>query len=171
MQNKIVSALFLFLLFTFQLKAQLFPKEGSKLNYRLIGFSFPAENKISKYKIELASGMHNTEDSFAKNIIKSLDCETNKLVAEVPSFGMEYTWRVVNKNNTENNSRLHHFSTGIIPEADTHITRLRIAKNADKYEDAYVFLDGNKALYDMNGNPVWYLPEIEGSNATPADIK
>ena len=43
--------------------------------------------------------------------------------------------------------------------------RLRIIKHAVKYKDAYVFLDGNRALYDMEGHPVWFLPDVERFNA------
>ena len=34
-------------------------------------------------------------------------------------------------------------------------------KNAQTYKNAYVFVDGTRALYDMQGNPVWFLPNID----------
>ena len=44
--------------------AQIFPKEGSKLHYRLVGFSFPAASQSGKYTLEIANGNYNSEDSF-----------------------------------------------------------------------------------------------------------
>ena len=156
---KILTVLF-FLTIPGKTWAQILPKEGSKLNYRIIGFSFPAGNTGCKYKIEIAAGNFNSEESFKKNIITSFSNDKNKIIGEVPSFGKEYTWHVVhmNKNGTQTKSALHHFSTGMIPEMDTNIIRFRVIKPAEKYKDAYIFLDGIGALYDMNGKPVWFLP-------------
>ncbi|MCW3122174.1 MAG: hypothetical protein JWQ38_1666 [Flavipsychrobacter sp.] len=142
--------------------AQILPSEGSRLNYRLIGFSFPATGKqAGKYAVEIAAGYYNAEDSFAKNIIKTLPGKQNKLITEVPWWGSDYTWRIATSTNKKN--ELHHFSTGAVRLTDTNARRLRVIHPADKYKDAYVFLDGNKALYDMNGHAVWYLPVIEGT--------
>ncbi len=156
--------LFLFFILTGRLKSQILPSEGSKLNYRLIGFSFPETgSQVNNYTIEIAAGDYYSEDSFKKNVIKKLPVKQNKIIAEVPSFGRQYTWRAVTANNPESRkSEFHHFSTSMVPEVDTNIARLRIITPAEKYKDGYVFLDGNKALYDMNGHPVWYLPDIEG---------
>ncbi len=159
---KIITVLFLSLFITMQINARILPKEGSKLHYRLIGFSFPDEPQNGKYKLEIADGYFNQADSFKKNIINSTTGKKNKIIAEVPAFGKQYTWRVVFAGGNEASGTLHHFSTTIIPFADTNVTRLRITKRAEKNKDAYVFLDGARALYDMNGRPVWYLPDIEG---------
>jgi len=156
-----------------QAKAQILPKENSILNYRLIGFSFPAMPQTGEYKIEIATGHYNTEDSFKENIILSSEIKTNKQIEEVPSFDIAYTWRVVYKNAQSTiKSELHHFSTAIIPEVDTNKFRFRIINKAKKYKDAYVFLDGSKALYDMKGFPVWYLPGIKsGTSPYLFDLK
>ncbi len=145
--------------------SQILPKENSILNYRIIGFSFAPVPGVSKYKIEVALGNFFSPDSFKRNIIYSSYCKNNKIIAEVPSFGKQYTWRIICKDNTSGDSKiegLHHFSTSIISDVDTAVTRLRVLQQALKYEDAYVFLDGNRALYDMHGQPVWYLPDIDG---------
>ncbi|MFI5140131.1 MAG: aryl-sulfate sulfotransferase, partial [Sphingobacteriales bacterium] len=117
-----------------------------------------------KYKIQIAQGHYDNVDSFKKNIIASFSNDSNKIIGEVPSFGKEYTWRTVfaNIDSTKTKGQLHHFSTMIIPEVDTSVTRLRITKSAEKYKDAYVFIDATKVLYDMNGMPVWFLPNIDG---------
>ena len=158
------------------LLAQILPIEGKALHYRLIGYSFPSEQQIINYKLEIAAGNCITEDSFKKNIIKTISAKKNKIIAEVPSFGSQYTWRVIytGKNSTATKSEFHHFSTTIVSNIDTTVTRLRIIKPAVKYKDAYVFLDGNRALYDITGNPIWYLPNIEDSfkgNGMLSDIK
>ena len=102
---KILTVLF-FLTIPGKTWAQILPKEGSKLNYRIIGFSFPAGNTGCKYKIDIASGNFNSEESFKKNIITSFSSDKNKIIGEVPSFGKEYTWHVVymNKNGTQTKS-------------------------------------------------------------------
>jgi len=168
---KKLSFLFIFFITANQLYAQILPKEGVVLNYRLIGFKFPAEKNANKCKLEIAKGNYNTEDSFRKNIIKTIPCEKNKIIGEVPFFGESYTWRVVYANKTKIKSELHHFSTGIIPEVDTSKVRLRIIQPAEKYKDAYVFLDNNKAMYDMKGNPVWFLPDKISKGMYPTDLK
>ena len=164
---------FLLVLLPFALSAQVLPKDRSELNYRLIGFSFPSKNKTVNYTLEIAKGNYESEASFKKNIIKSIPGATNKIIAEVPSFGSQYTWCAVYtvSDARETATKLFHFSTGYIPEVDTGVARLRITRPASEYSDAYVFLDDYKTLYDMNGNPVWYLPEIEGGKITPRDLK
>jgi len=156
--------------------AAVFPKEGSKLNYRLIGFSLPYDSENGKYKIEIAIGYYNNIDSFKKNIVVTTTSEKNKLITEVPSFGKKYTWRAVNATNgrTEQESQLYHFSTGFIPVVDTSMFRLKIVKQAEKFKDDYVFVDALGTLFDMKGNPVWYLPGVKyepNTTIQPRDIK
>lgn len=174
----IVFSVCLCLLFCPGLQAQFFPREGSLLNYRIIGFSFPLSydgpgERVEKYTIEIASGDYSSETAFEKNIIIAAKSKSNKIIAEVPSFGSQYTWRVIysGHNSRKMNSGLFHFTTGMIPEVDTCITRLRITTPAAKHKDAYVFLDDSRVLYDMSGHPVWYLPLIEGIPIAPRDLK
>src|ERR1035438_8106522 len=90
---KFLAVLFFSFLFPRLLYAQIMPAEGSKLNYRLIGFKFPPEPHAGNYKIEIATSNCNTEDSFKKHIIETFAVKKNKIIAEVPSFGAQYTWR------------------------------------------------------------------------------
>ncbi len=160
----LISAFFLFV-FPLHLISQILPKEGSSLTHRLIGFSFPSQEKVTNYKLEIAAGYNVTEDSFRNNIIKTLSGKEAKIIAEAPSFGSQYTWRTTSIiNNITTKSDLHHFSTLAIPDVMRSTTRFRILQPAIKYNDAYVFLDGNKGLYDMNGQPIWYLPALGGIN-------
>ncbi len=150
------------------------PKENAVLNYRLIGFSFPGKEDIIDYKIEIARGYFTGEDSFKKNIIVSQSAAKNKIIAEVPAFGSQYTWRIIYPAGTPVETpagRLFHFSTAMIPAVDTNNMRLRICKPAEKYGDAFVFLDGNGVLYDVSGRPIWFLPQIEGKKPEPIDLK
>ena len=157
--HKILIVFFIYLASFYQLDAQIFPRESSRLNYRIIGFSFPSKPTVNKYNIEIAAGAYNSEDSFKKNIIKSFSGDNNKIIGEVPAFGKQYTWRYIYMNPVQIKSSFYHFSTGIIPEADTNVTRLRIMKHAEKHKDAYIFSDAARTLYDMNGMPVWFVPE------------
>ena len=157
------SFLLLAISFSARLSAQLFPTEGSKLHYRIIKLSVPQITSGVNYTFEIASGNYGTEDSFKKNMIISLSSNENKTIAEVPAFGERYTWRVISANKTISaKSELHHFSTGMIPNVDTNVSRLRILKSNDQVGAAYVFVDGKRTLYDMKGLPVWYLPALPG---------
>ncbi len=173
---KTLSLLFLFISSYYQLGAQVFPREGSKLCYRIIGFSFPVQVGANKYKIEIAKGAYDTESDFEKNVTASVFTKKNKTIAEVSSFGQQYTWRIIcyTSTNSTTKSILHHFSVNITPDVDTSATRLRVTKDMGKYKDAYVFIDGNKALYDMKGNPVWYMRGTEqasNQNIVVRDLK
>ncbi len=169
----------LLLLFTssyHQICAQVFPKEGSSLCYRLIGFSFPAGASVTQYKLEIATGSYSNAADFEKNIVKSVSCKKSKVITEVPYFGCQYTWRVIPAGSKAVVTKdvLHHFSVKITQDVDSASTRLRIISPAEKYKDAYVFIDGARALYDMNGKPVWFLPGTElkvNQKAYPRDLK
>ncbi len=169
--------LFLFLLASsFQgVTGQVLPSEGGKLSYRIIGFTFPAQNWATSYDIEIANGTQTAEAGFYKNVIKTIHSKSNKIIGEVPAFGKPYTWRIVlmGKDGTKTKSYLYHFSTLMSRNVDPAVSRLRITKAAEKYKDAFVFVDGMRALYDMKGNPVWFLPGTDGANKEVAtrDLK
>jgi len=146
------------------------------LHYRIIGFYAPVVHKTNNNLLEIAIGYYHSEDSFKKNIIVSQKGDNSKTIAEVPAFGKTYTWRMTfNSGSTNEKSELHHFSTIMDPKVDTANVRCRITKSAEKYKDAYVFYDNNRVLYDMNGRPVWYLPDVKGlchdENAELCDLK
>lgn len=152
-------------------RAQVWPLEGSSLHYRLIGFSVPVVSRVREYRLEVAPGYYNSVDSFTKNVIKIQRSKSCKMVAEVPAFGADYTWRVIGNNVSKN--VLHHFRTSFSENVDTTHLRLKVLTQALNYKGAYVFLDGNKVLYDMKGNAVWYLPErtLEATGWDVTDLK
>jgi hypothetical protein len=157
-----------------QLSSQILPIENSKLNYRLIGFSFPVDPNAIKYTIEIAAGAYDVAGAFAKNISLSVDSKTNRLIAEVPSFGKQYTWRIVytDKKKVSRESALYHFSTMMNPHVDTGKLRLRILlPAAPQYKDDYVAVDGGGVVYDMKGRPVWFIPDTNGFGGNVACLQ
>lgn len=175
-RSKIVCILFLFSILPSLLTGQTKPLEGASLNYTIIGCSFPDIKHTQYYTVQIALGHYNNEDSFQKNIILTVKGDENKLIAQVPAFGKEYTWRAVyyTHHSAEIKSELHHFSTRMAKWVNTDSMRLRIITPATDHKDDYVFFDGDKALYDMTGHPVWYLPDTDGKPDEvehPRDIK
>jgi len=168
------SSLFILFCFLFnQVQSQILPEEGSKLNYRLIGFSFPNRENTDSFTIEIAKGIITNSNSFKKNIIKSYSGNKNRIIAEVPFWGEDYTWRIIYTKGKFKGTLngFHHFSTLIIPEVDTNKMRLRILHAAEKYKDAFVLLDNNKVMYDMNGSSVWFLPDNLRMGPSASDLK
>jgi hypothetical protein len=152
--------LFVFTFLCCSLQAQVFPKENSSLHYVLIGFRFEAADNAQTYRLEIAKGNHNSAESFKKNVVLSKESTENKVIAQVPSFGSEYTWRVLYKKNGSfiEGKELHHFSTLTVTDVDSTKVRMRIIKAAEKYKNAFVFSDITRTLYDMAGHPIWFLP-------------
>lgn len=164
----ILRSTFAFLFFlsaTRNLFAIVIPAEGSSLNYRLIGFSCPEIQGAKKYKLEISSGNYYSDDSFKKNIVVAIESNSPDIIATVPVFGQNYTWHLVGilKSGKNKVTPLYHFSTGTAASTDSASIHLKILDRAKRNKDAFVFLDGNRALYDMNGNLVWYLPYTETS--------
>ncbi len=111
--------------------------------------------------LQIANGDFQSEDSFTDNIIRTIPVDSNKVICEVPFWANEYTWRMISSPNSSEDfkTELYHFSTATIPEIETGKMRLRIIKAANNYKKAFVFLDNNRTLYDIQGNPVWFLPD------------
>ena len=149
------------------ISAQVFPQENSVLNYRIIGFSFPAVPKATEYKIEIMPGNVTSSSAF-KAELSSAPSDKNRIIYEVPAFGSEYTWRIsYNINGTVNQSKLGHFSTGMTASVDTSRSRINIAKKFSDPTQYYLLVDGSGVMYDLNGNPVWYL--TTAADALPND--
>jgi hypothetical protein len=165
--------LFVFTFLCYSLQAQVFPKENSKLHYVLIGFRFEAVDNAQTYRLEIAKGNHNSAESFKKNVVLSKESTENKVIAEAPAFGSQYTWRVLYKKNGTftPGTELHHFSTLLIDEVDSAKVHLKILKRAEKYKDAYVFADATRTLYNMNGRPVWFLPPASELNIVSRQVR
>lgn len=158
--NKAFSFFIVFFVFVTRLFSQVAPSDGAKLHYRIIGFTFPGTDKARSYKLEVASGKHATEAGFNNALVITRESKTNKIIAEVPAFGASYTWRVVSETGSGiKRSPFYHFETLMNPMVDTNLHRIRITKEAQSYKDGFVFMDCTKSLYDMKGNPVWFIPD------------
>jgi hypothetical protein len=155
----------LLIIVSLKLQAQVFPKEGSVLNYRITGFSYPALPNAKAYKIEIAKGNYTRVDSFIKNIVQSAESKDKRIIIEVPAFGSQYTWRVIYKiKKKTDSSPFYHFSTLMNDLVDTTKLHLRILQPAaEQYKDDYVVVDAGGVLYDMTGHPVWVIPNPNGT--------
>ncbi len=143
--------------------SQVFPKDGATVNYRIVGFIGSSLRGATDYKLEIARGNYNSDAEFNAHVVVSLSGKSERIIAEVPSFGEKYTWRLSasgGKPAVVTKGILCHFNTGFVPEVDSNLIRLRILSHATAFKDAYVFLDNTKVLYDMKGKPVWYLPKL-----------
>ncbi len=160
-------------LMVFQVSAQVLPLEGSRLNYRLVGFSINEQPKQQSYKIELAKGYFNDTVAFAKEITRVYDCTGRENVLEVPSFGVQYTWRFVYPDSKPaRKSKLYHFSTMTNEHVDTTKLRLRVTKPASTVcRDYFVSIDAGGVLYDMKGAPVWFIPDTNGIGGIMGDLQ
>jgi len=163
---------FLCLLFQ-QTYCQPLPAEGRKLHYRRIAFVAPEQKTATAYKLEIAAGTVFSEDSFSSRRVLSVRTKLARALQNVPWFGKDYTWRMdaYLKNGKVVKGAFHHFSTLWIPEVDSCEYRLRVMKPAAKYKDANVFIDGHRVLYDLSGNPIWFLPLQETSALARYEIR
>ncbi len=152
--------------------AQILPIEGSKLNYRMVGFSINEKPKQQVYNIEIAGGNFKDSTSFSRNIINVYECTGTENVLEVPFFGAEYTWRFYYPGlKTGKKSKLYHFSTMKNEHVDTSKLRLRVTKPATvACRDYFVSVDAGGVLYDMKGNPVWFIPDTNGIGGVMGDL-
>lgn len=125
------------------------------------------------YRLEIANGTQSDVISFKKKMILQHAGNENRFIAEVPDFGSDYTWRVVYLSGKKElaQSELYHFSTGTITGVDTGKQRLRVLSQSTKAEGKYFFADGTKVMYDHNGVPVWYLPDVDSNNVNECDLK
>jgi len=170
--KKIVQTVILLCLVAGKISAQVFPSENAILHYRIVGFSFNSREGASGYVLEVADGTVTDETTFAEQRILTKEAGTNKVTAEVPYFGSGYTWRVITKTaKGEKSSPLYHFRTLAGPMVDSNEARLRIVTGAANYHDAFVFMDCSRALYDMNGKMVWFLPDHLAPETGVQDMK
>ena len=154
--------------------AQMQPLNGDTLNYRLIGFSAPHAKEEVTYVFEIAEGYISTERDFKKaNPIKKTS-DSNRIIFTVPSFGKDYTWRVSLLNGRKKKRclvPLSHFYVGTTRSVDTTRYRNHVVTPATIHKDLLVFVDHQKALLDMEGKPVWYLPIMPGVADSTTSIR
>lgn len=162
--------LFILLLLPMFAGAQVLPAEGSKLNFRLVGFSFPG-TKGAQYELKVARGKFSDTAAMNAAIVVKQSSTENSLFAELPLFGADYTWYVVSTvGNKKKVSALHHFSTMESARVDTMQNRLRLLKSTNEYKDMYLSIDGGGVIYDMKGMPLAFLTEKNGLGGYVVDM-
>ncbi len=174
--RSLIIYLFIFNFISTSIFSQVFPREHDTLCYRIVGFTFPEHPKASGYLVEIASGTFDSPDSFKKCIIKTVQTNSGRVIAELPAFGSPYTWRVnaVHNGKKVTSGPMYHFTIGSSLYVDTNQVRVRVTAAGQKYQDGYFFMDGSRAMYNMRGEPVWFMPELRGAlrgNSMIRDLK
>lgn len=150
-------SLLLILCFHNVIMAQVHPADGASLHYRLIGFTFPADDKATDYEIVVF------EKAGMKRVAAATS-EFNRIIATVPEFGKTYQWQVkyYKKKRLINTSPLHEFKVAANPFSNPEMAEMVIIDSAKKYKDMMMFFDNARTLYNMSGQPLWFLPVIPG---------
>jgi len=157
-------------------RAQIKPENGTSLSYRIIGFKFPECEGAKEYVLEIAAGKVADIATFNKaEKIAVARTKEARVIAEVPSFGMAYTWRVTatdGRSVSKSNNGLNYFSVSPLPNEVSSV-RFRVINEAGTHKDAYVFLDATHTLYNMKGEPVWTVPGalLSSEDKSVSDIK
>ncbi|MBN8672278.1 MAG: aryl-sulfate sulfotransferase [Chitinophagales bacterium] len=146
--------------------AQVLPANGDSLHYRLIGFSVPLQPQATGYRLEIFTFNTSKAKSLSAKPILTQQEKTNKIIATVPAFGKQYVWRVLylNGKNAIGKSETYDFVVRENPYSNKEVARVDVINAATKYKDMLVFFDNTRSLYNMQGEPVWFLPQIPSIN-------
>jgi hypothetical protein len=145
--------------------AQVIPTEGDSLNYRMVGFEVPEIAKAKRYVVEIAIGNIDKKRLFNKQIIITAKNTANQLIAKVPHWGTTYTWRIKyldTQGNEIDATPLYHFSTLKCKYVDTSLYKVHVITKSEKYKDMLILQDFSPVMYDMDGEVVWFIPDIKG---------
>ncbi|NDC39998.1 MAG: hypothetical protein EBZ77_00335 [Chitinophagia bacterium] len=143
------------LLFLFQpIWAKLRPAEGRALNSVMVAFQEQGKF-VAGCTLQVARGRFNDDESFTAHIVLTKQMNAPVVVARLPDFGQEYTWRVVVTGSSDK-SIFHHFSIGTSKYLDTNLYRIRVTNNSNNH--GFVMLDGPGLICDGEGKPIWYFP-------------
>jgi hypothetical protein len=145
-------------------QGQIHPTDGDTVNYRMVGFKVPEKKNTTEYLLEIYETYVRDDSSVYTNFLFEEKSTDNKIMATVPWFGKSYKWRVkyLQKGKVMDSTGFSIFSVGSIAYTDTNKYRMRILTNELGDRDYFMFVDGTRTLYDMNGNAIWYLPNIPG---------
>jgi hypothetical protein len=142
---------------------QAYPGEGDVLNYRLAGFTAPIIEGTTKYLFEVAEYTTNDKGKDQPFNVIEQESDKNRAIVMLPAFDRAYVWRVSylnNKGKKVSTTPYTHFRTGKYPSIDTNLYRLKIIDSATHHDDVFVIVDFVSVIYDLKGNPIWYLPDI-----------
>jgi hypothetical protein len=144
--------------------SQISPSSEATINYRMTGFEVPRIPNASKYTFHIAEGNITDEDILRKNAFTHSAVHQNTCIILLPSFGIAYSWLVsyTDKNGKEiGKTGLYHFSTGKVPYTDADLNGLLVITAAKHHKDLFVLVDGVLVIYDIEGYPIWYMPDVQ----------
>lgn len=153
--------------------AQVQPASRSIVNYRLTGFSVPQIEGITAYEFEVYELLITDTGSSIDIPVLKRKTDEARMVATLPHWSTTYTWKVnyyVGDDITKT-SPVYRFATGYSTYTDTQKYKLDIISNTYPDKELLIFIDETKALYNLEGMPVWYLPEINGINDEHAAVR
>jgi len=144
--------------------AQVIPEPGIRLNYRLIGFSFPQYKKSTSHILQVEEYYIKNDGGIVATPVHEQQYFTNQAIVTVPYFGRKYRWRVqhVKKGAVVNTTPYYEFEVMDNPFSGENITRVKIIDSASRYKSMLVFFDNTRTLYNIHGEPLWFLPAIDG---------
>lgn len=152
--------------------SQIMPLEGSKLNYTLAGFSVPDESDVIEYEFKVAKGSYNDIKQFEKSVSIIKKSDINKVLIQLPAFGTNYTWQVAYTGKKRKKvSKLYHFATDTSEYINTDKYRVRVVTR--EYPDSSLLfaLDYARVIYNMKGEPVWFLPSKPEYNTARMNLR
>lgn len=143
--------------------AQVKPSTGSILNYRIIGFEVPQKKEAVTYVLQIAIDSVLSNDQLDRRHIIEQSSSSNRIIETVPTFNTPYSWHVIYKNKAGKQigtTAVNYFKTGYVKFIDSAYYKLQVLSNKMKRDDIFILLDNSAVMYDLHGNPVWYLPNI-----------
>lgn len=145
-------------------KAQVHPVDGDTVNYRMVGFEFPAKKNVTEYVLEVYEEYVKDDGGIFTRLLFEQPGPDNKIIATIPAWAKSYKWRVKYREDKiiTDSTKFYHFTTGYSVYGDTNKYRMRILTNELGNRDYFIFVDGTRTLYDLDGNAIWYLPDIPG---------
>lgn len=154
-----------FVIYYYAVNAQVLPKDGDILNYRIIGFEIPPVVNTTQYVLEV---FYVTDDSRDAPGVKCLSAtsSTNRIIAKVPDWATSYAWRITayNKKSKKIGAEpMHYFSTLACRYADTSLYKILVKTRASKYKDMLILQDYMPAMFDVDGKIVWFIPDTPGA--------
>jgi hypothetical protein len=143
----------------------------------MAGFEVLQEPTASSYTFYVAEDNITDESTLRKKAFVHSTVHQNSCIVLLPAFGTAYSWLVsyTDKNGKETGSTaLYHFSTGKVQYTDADLNGLLVINAAKHHKDLYLLVDGVLVIYDIEGNPIWYMPDvpqIEKRDMTIRDFK
>lgn len=154
--------------------SDIFPLPDDSLSFRLIGFEVAPMEGIASYELEIWKGKAPDRKREWKSPHWTLSSTSPRWIQTLPSFGETYFWRVGYRprRGKVEWTPLHRFHIQSFPRGGMPKTRVRVLNRDSSLEDLFVFFDNHRALYNLDGEPVWHLPLIEGiTDSLGGDIR